>query len=76
MDININELKNSVKEIKNISILKDIEKCGPFESYDVKKQWFSDYISGGSNNGIYIYTNRDNKILYIGKAEYENNRGT
>ena len=57
MYLHINDLKSSLEEIKEISLLTDIEKCGPLKSYDVKKQWFSDYIPGGNNNGIYIYSN-------------------
>ena len=54
-----------------------MQTSGPFK-YEVKEQWFSKIdakIPGAERNGIYIYATSDDKILYIGKGEFDGGGG-
>jgi len=67
-------LVQKLDEFKKLDLLKEII-IKELTPYDVKKQWVSDYIPYGNNNGIYFYTKMDEEILYIGKGEYTSKHG-
>ena len=75
----IDQIKQALENLKSVDFLKDIE-TEVSKSYDVKNHWFDNdkkisTIPYAERNGIYIYTKRDEEILYIGKGEYDSGGG-
>ena len=73
----VKTLVETFHELNTHKPFQDIE-IGELCEYNVKKWWFSEMesqIPQADQNGIYIYTDMNEAVLYIGKGEYHSKGG-